>query len=80
MQPGTIEGFGGLIQAVLDQSEPVPAQLDPSWSYLGTVFGAAWGCLGLFVAILVTSWEQEPFRTPRPKIIVPQLKFSGVSS
>jgi len=35
----------------LEQFWPILGQLSPSWGYLGTLFGPAWGHLGLFGAI-----------------------------
>ena len=42
----------GLCWSNLKQSWPILAQLAPSWGYLGTLFGPAWGYLVLLGAIL----------------------------
>jgi len=63
----------------LDQSEPIPAQLDPSWSYLGTFLGQ----LGAVLGCSLPSWSHlgsKNFLEPHPKNNVPQLKNSGVSN
>ena len=70
---GSVFGFLGRVLGLPKLFGAILGHLRTILGYSGAILGLSCGCLGLFGTILRISWDQDLFRTSRPKITVLRL-------